>query len=77
MVLGAGRETKADVIDLQVGVIVEEKVGAKVTVDTPLFTVYGNDETKVNQAKSILENVVFLSETKRNIPLIHQTITSS
>ena len=51
MILGGGRETKDSVIDLSVGIIIKEKVGAKISKGDIIAYVHGNDEEKVKIAK--------------------------
>ena len=48
--LGAGRATKADVIDHAVGIVVHNKVGDKIEVGQPLFTIHANDSEKFSNA---------------------------
>lgn len=44
MLLGAGRATKEDEIDLAVGIMLRKKVGDKVEKGEPLVTLYANRE---------------------------------
>jgi pyrimidine-nucleoside phosphorylase len=44
MKLGAGRETKEDEIDYDVGIVLNKKVGDQIAQDEPLAYVYNNKE---------------------------------
>ena len=50
---GAGRVKKEDSIDLSAGVILNKKVGEKVSVGDRLAAIYGNDNSKVSEAAEI------------------------
>ncbi len=54
MKLGAGRETKDDQIDPDVGIVLNKKVGDKVEIGDTLATLYNNKEN----IESIIEEVV-------------------
>ena len=49
--LGGGRETKDDVLDLSVGVMLKAKVGDFVEKGQSIATLYGNDGKKMAEAK--------------------------
>lgn len=51
MLLGGGRETKEDIIDLSVGIVIHKKVGDFVRKGESLATLYANDEKKAEIAK--------------------------
>lgn len=48
---GAGREKKEDEIDLSAGIYLHAKVGDLVDKGQSLFSIYGNDEEKLQKAK--------------------------
>ncbi|WP_430534870.1 pyrimidine-nucleoside phosphorylase [Listeria rocourtiae] len=74
MLLGAGRATKEDEIDLAVGIMLRKKVGDKVEVGEPLVTIYSNKEdVKAVEAK-IYENIR-VSDKADAPKLIHTIIT--
>jgi pyrimidine-nucleoside phosphorylase len=50
--LGAGRAKKGDPVDHAVGFVIHHKVGAKVEKGQPLFTVHGNDERLLAEARA-------------------------
>jgi pyrimidine-nucleoside phosphorylase len=49
--LGAGRASKADVVDHAVGVEIHHKVGDRVEQGSPLFTIHANNEHRLAEAK--------------------------
>ena len=51
MILGAGRETKDDILDLSAGIVLEKKVGDYVKEGDILAYMYLNKEEKFEQAK--------------------------
>jgi pyrimidine-nucleoside phosphorylase len=51
--LGGGRMTKADVIDLSVGVVLQKKVGDTCKVGDTLMILHGNDPMRVEVAKEL------------------------
>ncbi len=53
--LGAGRARVEDVIDPKVGIYVLKKIGDKVEKGAPLFEIRGNEESRVKEAKALLE----------------------
>lgn len=61
--LGGGRETKESIIDPFVGVVIAKKIGDYIGKDATVFTVYANDEEKMNEAIIRLkDSIVVLSE---------------
>lgn len=52
--LGAGRVRKDDAIDPAVGIIIHRKVGDRVGIGDPLFTIHANSKEKLAQAKKRL-----------------------
>ena len=52
LILGGGRETKESDIDLSVGLILEKKVGDRVSEGEPLAYLHGNDLQKLETAKA-------------------------
>ena len=74
MILGAGRATKEDVIDLAVGLVLHKKVGDKVTEGESLLTIYSNRED-VEEVKQKLYDNIFISDTATEPKLIHTIIT--
>lgn len=73
MLLGAGRRTKDDVIDLSVGLYLHKKVGDRVTKGEVLCTIHANDEN-IRHIKKIIENSIQISVEKKGKPLIIDVI---
>lgn len=74
MILGAGRATKEDVIDLAVGLVLHKKVGDKVEEGESILTIYSNREN-VEDVKQKLYNNIFIADTAIAPTLIHTVIT--
>ncbi|WP_410982166.1 pyrimidine-nucleoside phosphorylase [Bacillus cereus] len=74
MLLGAGRATKEDEIDLAVGLMLRKKVGEVVKEGEPLVTIYANRENVEDVKAKIYENIS-VSETAETPKLIHTIIT--
>ncbi|MCY8512802.1 pyrimidine-nucleoside phosphorylase [Bacillus atrophaeus] len=74
MLLGAGRATKEDEIDLAVGIMLRKKVGDKVEKGEALVTLYANRENVDQVTEKIYENIR-ISEKGEAPKLIHTLIT--
>lgn len=74
MILGAGRATKEDVIDLAVGLVLHKKVGNKVEEGESILTIYSNREN-VEDVKQKLYDNIFIADTATAPTLIHTVIT--
>lgn len=74
MILGAGRATKEDVIDLAVGLVLHKKVGDKVEEGESILTIYSNHEN-VEDVKQKLYDNIFIADTATAPTLIHTVIT--
>jgi pyrimidine-nucleoside phosphorylase len=71
--LGAGRARKSDPIDHAVGVVIHHKVGDQVEKGEPLFTIYANDEEKLEAAReAILSAHAFSEESAERLPLFYE-----
>ena len=71
LILGGGRETKSDVIDLAVGLVLCKKRGDYVEQGEPLAVIHANDSVKLEEAKKRYLNAVSFSDTKpAEVPLI-------
>ena len=76
MMLGAGRQTKEDIIDLAVGIELHKKIGDSITEGENLFTIYANDSS-VHHIAQIIENSIDISEQSIQAPpLLIETILS-
>ncbi|EGQ3281598.1 pyrimidine-nucleoside phosphorylase [Staphylococcus pseudintermedius] len=74
MMLGAGRQTKEDFIDLAVGLVLNKKVGDRVEEGESLLTIYANSED-VEQVKQKLYDNITISDHAEQPQLIHTIIT--
>lgn len=66
MILGAGRETKEDVLDLSAGIILEKKVGDYVNEGDVLAYMHLNKEKKFEQARDRFINAYTIVDEKVN-----------
>lgn len=74
MLLGAGRATKEDVIDLAVGLMLNKKVGDKVEEGESLVTIYANRQDVESVTQKIYDNIE-ISDRAEAPQLIHTIIT--
>ncbi|AKJ43517.1 pyrimidine-nucleoside phosphorylase [Pragia fontium] len=74
MLLGAGRATKEDTIDLSVGLMLRKKVGDKVEAGESLVTVYANRPDVAAVIDKIYNNIT-ISDRAEVPTLIHTIIT--
>ena len=73
MRLGAGRETKEDVILLDVGLDLHQKIGNYVKVGDVLATLYVKDKG-ILEAKQLVQDAITIGKTKKTLTLIKKTI---
>ncbi len=74
--LGAGRERTDDGIDPAVGVVVEAKVGDRVSTGDPLARVSWNDRSRFDAALPVIERAFTISDAPpAATALIHEEIT--
>ena len=64
MMLGAGRQTKDDDIDLSVGIVLNKKVGDKVNVGESLLTIHSNRENVDDVIKKLDESIEIKAQAK-------------
>lgn len=74
MRLGAGRETFDDVIDMSAGIVLNKKVGSKVSKGDLLCTVYTNKEEYAEIIKDIEKAFVIVDEFVPVPPTVHAYI---
>lgn len=75
VILGAGRETKDDTIDMSAGVILNKKTGDKVSKGDVIATLYSCNENSLSTAeKKFLESIVFSDSQPKKQPLIFDVI---
>ena len=63
LLLGGGRRSKEDSIDLSVGIYLDKKVGDKCKRGDVVATLYGNDDAKLSEAYLRLQSAYSFSET--------------
>jgi len=73
MMLGAGRATKEDEIDLSVGLEVHKKLGEEVKKGDTLVTIYYSTVSNVNESEKLINQSIIISDKKPN-ELIMKTI---
>ncbi len=74
IILGAGREKKEDIIDPSVGIVMEKRLGDNVKIKDKNCTIYGNDFSKIEEAKKILEKSVEISKKRVSKPILIKKI---
>ncbi|MEC0706070.1 pyrimidine-nucleoside phosphorylase [Bacillus haynesii] len=74
MLLGAGRATKEDQIDLAVGIMLRKKVGDRVEKGEPLVTLYANRENVDDVIAKVYDNIQ-IAEKAEAPKLVHTVIT--
>lgn len=74
MLLGAGRATKEDKIDLAVGIMLRKKVGDAVEKGEPLVTLYANRENVDDVIEKVYDNIQ-IAEKAEAPKLVHTVIT--
>ncbi|WP_244835181.1 pyrimidine-nucleoside phosphorylase [Clostridium sp. BJN0001] len=75
MVLGAGRASKDDDIDLSVGIVLNKKRNDKVDNDETLCYIYSNDEEKTHEVERlIIESFAIEDKKTDDVPLIYKVI---
>lgn len=74
IILGAGREKKEDIIDPSVGIVMEKRLGDNVKIKDKICTIYGNDFSKIEEAKKILEKSVEISKKRVSKPILIKKI---
>lgn len=74
MMLGAGRQTKEDDIDLAVGLVLHKKIGDKVNEGESLLTIYANQEDVAAVKQKLYENIT-ISDSAEAPQLIYKMIT--
>lgn len=64
MILGAGRESKADKIDLSAGIVLNKKVGDYIKKGDIIATLYSSKESAIYQAENIILNSITAENKK-------------
>jgi len=74
IILGAGREKKEDIIDPSVGIVMEKRLGDNVKIKDKICKINGNDFSKIEEAKKILEKSVEISKKRVRKPILIKKI---
>jgi pyrimidine-nucleoside phosphorylase len=76
VLLGGGRAKKEDAVDPAVGIIVNKKVGDRVSTGDPLCTIYYNSAERLASASPLIEQSYTIEATAplQTRPLVHQII---
>lgn len=64
MILGAGRENKADKIDLSAGIVLNKKVGDYIKKGDIIATLHSSKESAIHQAENIILNAITVENKK-------------
>ncbi len=76
VLLGAGRQTKEDTLDLGAGIILHKKAGDTVTAGERIATLYASDEVRLENARKLfLSAVTYADDPPKMQPLIYKIIT--
>ena len=75
LLLGAGRQTKEDILDMGAGVILHKKTGDSVRRGETVATLYASDEKKLANAKECFLSAISYAENEPIMqPLIYKTV---
>ena len=74
MMLGAGRQTKEDEIDLAVGLVLNKKIGDHVEEGESLLTIHANTQDVEAVKEKLYDNITILEQASQP-KLIHTIIT--
>lgn len=75
MILGAGRKTATDVIDILAGIKLYKKTGDKVTKGDIIATLYTEKQETIKTAEEIINNAItFTNDFVEPLPLIYNII---
>ncbi len=74
MLLGAGRATKDDKIDMTAGIILHAKTGDYVSFGEPLCTLYSNNKDSLRSAADMFKSAITIGAAPIKQPLIYKTV---
>ena len=75
VLLGAGRQTKEDSLDLGAGIILHKKTGDSVAPGERIATLYASDHTRLENARSLfLSAISYTNQPPKMQPFIHKII---
>jgi pyrimidine-nucleoside phosphorylase len=74
--LGAGREKPGDPVSAHAGIESHVKLGQRVEAGQPVFTLFSEDETLLDQPFRMLESTISIEQAPpQRLPLIREIIT--
>lgn len=74
--LGAGRQTKDDVLDLGAGVLLRKKIGDRVEAGEPLADLLASDHARLPRAEALLESAYSLGPDPTTPPALIKAVFS-
>ncbi len=75
MLLGAGRETVDGIIDAAVGLVVDSKIGDRLSEGDPLVTIHYNDDRRLEEVERLLAGAYHIQdEPPAPVPLVHRVL---
>ena len=75
LLLGAGRQTKEDILDMGAGITLHKKTGDSVKKGDTLATLYASDAAKLSVAcERFLSAVTYADAPPKMQPLVHKII---
>lgn len=75
VILGAGRETKADTIDMSAGITLCMKTGNEIKKGDTIATLYTNNPVTLKNAEKVFREAISVSEEKPDIkPLVYKIV---
>jgi len=75
LLLGAGRQTKEDTLDMGAGVILHKKTGDTVSRGARIATLYASDEARLEKAKEcFLSAITYADKKPKTQSLIYKTV---
>ncbi len=75
MLLGAGRETVDGIIDAAVGLVVDSKIGDRLSEGDPLVTIHYNDDRRLEEVERMLAGAYHIQdEPPAPVHLVHRVL---
>jgi pyrimidine-nucleoside phosphorylase len=73
--LGAGRSKPGDSVSAHAGIESHAKLGAKLDAGQPIFTLFSEDETLLNEPFQMLKDTLFIADAPpEQVPLIREIV---
>ena len=73
MLLGGGRQTASDQLDYGVGIEVHHKLGDRVAVGDPLFTIHSN-QADLTEVEALLAKSLRIGDQAPRLPLVYEWV---